>query len=204
MKLILAFMNINATWMNSLKDEGIMKWLNAIMSDWAIAQCWKFKWKSTHHTESVWIFLWSVFTLIVYLLYVKARRHRALEDIFRECFGACGSGFVIDRLQIQSETTQSTDLAYGCLLGCEKYLPGSTVWEVQWYQLETLGTESSLFIWETQEKNDMVMFVQLRVMERKPLIWSLSEGTRGCWQGTPRFCWGSSTLRSSELTACLI
>ena len=53
---------------------------------------------------------------------------------------------MIDRLQIQSETTQSIDLAYGCLLGCEKYLPGSAVWEVQWYQLEIVGTESSLFI----------------------------------------------------------
>lgn len=38
MKLIFAFMNINVKLMNSLKDEGMMKWLNDIMSDCLIAR----------------------------------------------------------------------------------------------------------------------------------------------------------------------
>lgn len=49
-------MNINAKWMNSWEDEGLMKWLGDIMSDWLIGQCWKFKWKSTHRREFMWLF----------------------------------------------------------------------------------------------------------------------------------------------------
>lgn len=53
MKLIFALMNIDVKWMNGSKDDGVMKWLRDIMSDWLIAKCWKCKWKFTNCGEFI-------------------------------------------------------------------------------------------------------------------------------------------------------
>lgn len=138
-------MNINVKWMNSLKDEGIMKWLNDVMSDWMIAQCWMFKWKSTHHTEFMWFFLWSEFTVTLNSLSVVKPVGFSLTWSFLQCFvlvllvlGQTDLRFSRGWPRAQKQYTYvSWDV--------ESYLSSRKMSGVQWYRLDIVGTEFCLF-----------------------------------------------------------
>lgn len=108
-------MNINAKWMNSSEDEGLMKWLSDIMSDWLIAQCWKFKWKSTHRREFIWLFcdLCSLEHILC-----KNWGNTELENFFcRSFFSDFGTNLTENSV---SGDLEHRDDMYICPLGCGK------------------------------------------------------------------------------------
>lgn len=128
-------MNINVKWMNSLKDEGIMNWLNDIMSDWRIAQCWKFKWKSTHCTELRFLF-YPVIPVHAQSTQQTSRNFlwpSFLDEIIRSVsvLVLLALGQTSNSVSGDPEHRNSTCMSLGMC-----YLSSRIVQEVEWYQLD--------------------------------------------------------------------